>query len=59
MSEKPLISQDFKSGRNPSIIYSAAIFKDSEHCNCKGFEYRRTCKHIRQLRRTIAATNSY
>lgn len=33
--------------------YKTAIFGPHQFCNCKGFKYRRTCKHVKDLESKI------
>ena len=46
---EPLIKQEF-TGTNREK-YLTQIFDSFEDCNCKGFQFRHDCKHIRKLKK--------
>lgn len=48
ISEKPLIIWEFVSS-DWKTIYKAWIYDYFEECNCKWFQIRKNCKHIKEL----------
>ena len=48
-TEKPMLMDFFQSSTNPAVEYKTALYEHHEHCDCKGFQVRGTCKHVKDL----------
>ena len=54
LKEFPVIAaQKFASTSEVGKFYHTQIFDTFDHCSCPGFKYRNTCKHTKQLLKTI------
>jgi len=50
--EKPIIKRAFISSTSDKI-YHAAIYDTHDTCDCPGFQFRNTCKHIKELQKKL------
>ena len=44
------ISFKKSSASTPGASYTVTVDEAGYHCQCKGYEYRRTCRHIAEVR---------
>jgi hypothetical protein len=49
-SEKDKKLYLFKSSRDPNIVYRVIALGDFLICKCPSFRYRKTCKHILEVK---------
>jgi len=52
--ERPIITCDFTGSKGEA--YTTSIYETFDECNCKGFTYRRTCKHVKKLKQYLSLT---
>lgn len=48
---KPIITCNFTGSKEEK--HTTQIFETFDNCTCKGFEFRKNCKHVKKLKKFL------